>query len=61
MILAVDDLEAAEEEVIKRVAFAARYSSTTLTEALNTDSQFLDRFNQALATFIREENTPRKG
>lgn len=59
-VLGVEDVAAAEQDIIDRLAFATRYSSTSLREALDCDGDFLGKICQAWARLIREENTPRK-
>jgi len=41
---------------VKRLAFVTRYSSITLSEALECETRFLFQFADALAEIVSEEN-----
>ena len=45
-----------ETLVWERVAYACRYGSIGLEEALRCDTLWLVRFNDALATIVKQEN-----
>lgn len=48
--------ERVEKNAIDRVAFATRYGHIGLTEALHCESAFLNKYNEALARIVSEEN-----
>lgn len=54
-----EDVGRYERLVTKRLAFVTRYSSITLTEALESDTSWLMLFASCLGEIVREENSPR--
>lgn len=56
-----EDYDAYVRSVFKRIAFVTRYSSITLTEALEVETSFLLHFASAIGEIVREENSARPG
>jgi hypothetical protein len=46
--------------IMRAVAYTTRYGHVPLSEALSCDWDFLRRFNEALASLVREENAKPK-